>query len=541
MEEKIIYIDIDEEITSVVEKIRNAKEKRLILVFPKRANILQSIVNLKLLKRQSEEHKKEVVIVTLDRIGRHLASQVNFEVYQKISGKGVVSFPFKEDIKIDKPILKEISEDKAEERIEKREIKKPFFRKEKLFLKKEGIEEVSEKETAKQEIEKAPLIQPLKLAPKNKKILAGFLAVAFLFLFFIFYLILPQAKVVVFSQAKEIKKDLVLNIASNAKEIDYNKNIIPGELLFQEEEVSGEFSSQGVKEIKTKATGILTVKNLSPSTAFAWDRGLMTFIPENSTSLTFITSEPIYKLNKGEQVEINVTAERAGSEYNLPPGTKFLAKALIGDSAQNMISIIASKGTAGGEARKIRIISQQDIDKAIEKLIEEKKENLKKTLYDKLKPGEKIEDKIIVYEFLDLSTTPSLGQEGEKFTIQGKVKAHSLVFLENDFKNLILEKLKREISPLEQILENEIEWEIKEVKKEEEKNILRGEVKSYVVPYYPISELQKKLTSLDKDKAKEEILKLENIKRVEVFLWPSFKKNLPFLSSSIKIEIKAEK
>lgn len=46
-----IYIDVDDEITGIIDKVVSSKHKIVALVLPKRAAVLQSIVNMKLLKR----------------------------------------------------------------------------------------------------------------------------------------------------------------------------------------------------------------------------------------------------------------------------------------------------------------------------------------------------------------------------------------------------------------------------------------------------------------------------------------------------------
>lgn len=59
-----IYIDVDEEITGIVGMVGNSPKKIVALVLPKRANTLQSIVNMKLLKRTADQTDKQVVLIT---------------------------------------------------------------------------------------------------------------------------------------------------------------------------------------------------------------------------------------------------------------------------------------------------------------------------------------------------------------------------------------------------------------------------------------------------------------------------------------------
>jgi len=80
---EIVYLENDEEITSVIDRLRKAKHDRLALVIPRGGNLAQSIVNLKLLKRSAEEMGKEISLVANDKISRNLASQIGLIVYSK--------------------------------------------------------------------------------------------------------------------------------------------------------------------------------------------------------------------------------------------------------------------------------------------------------------------------------------------------------------------------------------------------------------------------------------------------------------------------
>jgi len=69
------YIDIDEEITSIVEKLRNSKSGEVVLVVPKRALLIQSIVNLRLLKKEADSLNVSLSIVTQDNLGKVLVEK----------------------------------------------------------------------------------------------------------------------------------------------------------------------------------------------------------------------------------------------------------------------------------------------------------------------------------------------------------------------------------------------------------------------------------------------------------------------------------
>ncbi len=80
------YIDAEDEISSVIDKLNKAVSSENYFVVPKRAIFLQSIVNLKLLKREADKLGKHVVIVTQDEIGASMAQRSGLEVKHTIEG-----------------------------------------------------------------------------------------------------------------------------------------------------------------------------------------------------------------------------------------------------------------------------------------------------------------------------------------------------------------------------------------------------------------------------------------------------------------------
>src|SRR3982750_4418911 len=82
-----IYIDIDDEITSIIEKVRASQQKIVALVLPKRASVLQSIVNMKLLKRTADTAKKSLVLITSEAGLLPLAGTVGLYVARNLQTK----------------------------------------------------------------------------------------------------------------------------------------------------------------------------------------------------------------------------------------------------------------------------------------------------------------------------------------------------------------------------------------------------------------------------------------------------------------------
>lgn len=77
-----IYVDVDDEITALIDKVTSSKAKIVALVLPKRATVMQSIVNMKLLKHRSDEAGKKVVLITSEAALMPLAGLADMYVAQ---------------------------------------------------------------------------------------------------------------------------------------------------------------------------------------------------------------------------------------------------------------------------------------------------------------------------------------------------------------------------------------------------------------------------------------------------------------------------
>jgi len=80
-----IFVDLDEEITFTVEKIISSSAGRIIVVIPESANLVASLISLKLLSSQVNKSDKLIVAVTEDKLGLRLSKKAGIITKEKIS------------------------------------------------------------------------------------------------------------------------------------------------------------------------------------------------------------------------------------------------------------------------------------------------------------------------------------------------------------------------------------------------------------------------------------------------------------------------
>jgi len=80
---KVLNIKKDEDITSVIERLWETSSNELVLAAPKGTEFLRNIIALKLLKREAERLGKEMVMLTVDEVGREMCKRVG--IYSRAS------------------------------------------------------------------------------------------------------------------------------------------------------------------------------------------------------------------------------------------------------------------------------------------------------------------------------------------------------------------------------------------------------------------------------------------------------------------------
>lgn len=80
-----IFVEPDDEIIFIVEKIIKAPTSKVILVIPATSAVVSSVISLKLLSRQILDSNKVLVLVTDNPTGKRLAEKANLIIRDKIS------------------------------------------------------------------------------------------------------------------------------------------------------------------------------------------------------------------------------------------------------------------------------------------------------------------------------------------------------------------------------------------------------------------------------------------------------------------------
>ena len=81
----IVYLDVDDEITSAATRIRTAPERRIALVLPAGSRVSTSRINFRLLAREASSRGRDLAIVAPEASTRALAASAGLPAFASVS------------------------------------------------------------------------------------------------------------------------------------------------------------------------------------------------------------------------------------------------------------------------------------------------------------------------------------------------------------------------------------------------------------------------------------------------------------------------
>lgn len=549
---KTIYLEADEEITSVVDKIKKVKSQDIALVIPRGADLIQSIINLKLLKKQVDLLGKNIVIVTGDELGRNLAVRASFATAKELKGKfEEMVFKKKEKPKLD--IQKFLDEKKSKQKLQ---AKKPVEKKGEERKKKESekatfltVRKIDEEKVAKPEKVLKEKAKKIVLLPSfGVKSFLAFCIISFVVVGIIFFVILPKAIVLITPKTEPFSSDQELVVDKNAAALNFENKIIPGELkTIEDESENRKFESTGEKDVGEKARGevILFNKYSSDSQVLVANTKF-----ESQGKIFYSLSDvtiPGAEIVEGEtvagQTRVLVEAEKPGEEYNLGP-SNFVISGLSREKQKDIFGK-SDRSFSGGTSKKVKVVSADDFQKAKDVLLSDTFKKQIKTLTNQISKERMFIENTAKKEIIETKTNSEEGKEADNFEIKIKIKIWVMLFNKEDLKRVLFTSLKKDI-PQEKFFINEnvdqgLTYEVSNFDSENGKLILKIHVKKVVAWRLDEEVIKKSIKGKTSEEVKKYLQNNPNIREVNILFWPFWVKKVPQIEKKIKITLDTSK
>ncbi|OGD60944.1 hypothetical protein A3A71_03525 [Candidatus Berkelbacteria bacterium RIFCSPLOWO2_01_FULL_50_28] len=562
---KPIYLEPDEEITSVIDKLKSAESRDVAVVVPKNSTLFQSLINLKLLQREAANLDKRVSLISTNKIGARLARQVGLETYANLGGLAgtaptatpnpipLAATTMIDGVKVNQytgpqgsesgEVVQDAEPAQPVEELPKEEASPPAPE-EGSELAPEPAETVPPKVGETISVDELPsIVSRQKTAPRYKvertpidfklpwkSLIAT--VIILLISFTIIFVFLPKATVTLTLQAESKSKTLLLNAKTTA---DSSPSTIAGSLLTSEGSTTKKITATGKKDIGTKSSGRITFYNKASSSSVTLAALASVSSSGKIFSLNSAITIPGASVSGGSvvpgQASGSVTAAVSGNAYNL-------------QSAQFTISgqgalVYATGSTSGGVTKTVTVLSQGDIDKVISSAKKELVAEAEKDL-GKKGEGQTVLDGSVRQKVKEQDIDRSVGEQVDSATLKLTLSLSVIAF----DKNAVLEKVRLELSKgitdNQQLVLPENTSPKLTFKKYDSSNSVMTfnvEAEGFVAPKIDKTAIAKQINNLTFDAAQAALKSQSEVTETTVDVTPSWWiRRLPILPSMITVE-----
>jgi hypothetical protein len=482
MKDNALYLEADEDVTSAIDKLAKAEGSSVQIVVPKRSTMLQSIINLKLLKKAAATAGKELVLVTNDHIATELAARVGLAVAPSLGAKPVIheaEIPAtlkggEEIIEADEPEPShEVAAAVAAATAGKTAAKRPLLKFRPLADKPAtpavppaapiaaGPADTAADAAAPAAKPGGPRVP--NFAKLQRRALWFGLAVFLVVGYFAAMFFLQSATVTLYANGTKVDIDTTFAVDPALKSTDKAKAVLAGQTVTVSKDLSGSFTPTGKKDAGTKAGGQVTMYNeydVIPHTIVA---GTQLVAPDGKVfrtksdatipGATVGLSGGKFTLTPGKSDAIAVEADQSGDTYNEGPA-RYTVKNYTGD----MQAKIYGQGAqmSGGTTKTVTVVTQTDVDTAKAAILDKDKDNAGRDLKSRVPSGYVALEPSQTSATDTVTPSPAVEAEGATGNLALKVTYTVLAVKESEYHDLVRAQELKQIGDKNQIYDDGI-------------------------------------------------------------------------------------
>lgn len=403
MKKDVIYIDIEDDITAIIDKVKNASAAIVALVPPKRVGVLQSTVNLKLLQRAADAVDRRIVLITNDQALVGLAAGLSIPIAKNLQSRPeIASIPALEadnedvingeelpigDLAATAPLPDAVDDIAA--------------------VPSGNVPSRTDATNAPKKAKASGVKIPNFDGFRKKLFIFGGLGVLLIGFFVWAIFFAPAASVAITARTNVINISKTLQLRADAT-VDANQGVLPLVTQKTKKTVSVEFTATGKKNIGEKAAGTVSMTACIASTsAPASVPSGTTLTAGGNTYVT--TANADFSLESFGNGCINystddtdIAASKAGTSSNVTNATF----AVSGRS-----NIVAQGSTSGGTDKTVTVVSADDVSKAKEELKSQDANTVKEELKKLFTAQQIVIEEGFIVSSADPVSTPAVDSE----------------------------------------------------------------------------------------------------------------------------------
>lgn len=367
-----------------------------------------------------------------------------------------------------------------------------------------------------------------------KRIFILFAIITLALIGFVCYASFSKATISITPKKEEVSINFQIN-ASSTPDLNLLKvNNIKGRILTETLEEKQKITDIALKEVDDYAKGKVIIYNKRDQS-----QGLLprTQLKPDNSDIIFRTDQSVNVPAHG-QIEVGVTADTKGTQGNIQPTHFTIVK--IWQHWQNLIYAESYEPMTGG-TKMAKVATQEEINKAKEKVTNDLYQKGAAHLKEKLSQGESLKDEMILKEEVASWVSVEPDTQTDEFEMYVKLKLYAIIFDETTLLDLAKARLEEQI-PQNKELINFIEQSFKYNVKSVDLTNKKAEISvslSANVAYRLSSNVFDKENFIGKsvEEAKEYLAKFEEIENIKISLSPFWVKSIPSLKDHIEINV----
>lgn len=445
----VIYLEVDEDITSAIDKLTNNTSDAIQVVTAKRSTLFQSVINLKLLKKAAADSKKDLVLITSDRVAKNLASRIGVAIAPQVGEPGavpkaaaaaamVVATDSDDEIDAGKvgdepvasaPVAARDEEDATETISEP--APPPSPRKPEPT---KGAAHVGGP-AAQKGAKKSRVPNIGKMQKRTLWIVVAVIAILGLVLANWYF---TRAKVTLFVKGAQVNASFNFTADPSLQQSDINGGTLAATQLSIERNASASVQATGTKDQGTKASGNVTVYNSYDSTDHPLVAGTRFVAADGKVfRSTASVTVPGGSLSGGQvvagKVTVSVQADQNGDQYNIGPTRLSIPGLPAGQQAG-----IYGQGEQmqGGTSKTVKVITQGDIDKAKQAALDKDKAEAQEDLRKKAGKNQVVLEPSLQQSAKRVDANPDVGAEAASGTLNVNIEYTQLSVRQSELSDL---------------------------------------------------------------------------------------------------------
>jgi hypothetical protein len=394
---QIIYLDHQDHIATIRDKLERAQANEVILVIPPRYVELRDLVKLKLLKRYAQHRAIDLALVVRDGETRTLAREVGF----------VLTSSVKRGRTID--IASDVDPDQEGEGVTTRE----------GMPRRTGVS---------YDAKKPPSIAGRIVALVVALSALGLVAAALL------YLVLPAATITLAPDALRLATELEITAEEGLVDIDYGQARIPAQIIAVEIEGTGNTPTTGQRDIPdAHAEGTAVFANKTDE-AVTVPQGTIVRTSSGAIKRFYTVIDVELPATRGAHSRVNIVAVEPGPQGNVKALT---IRGIEGDAIFS-VDVINDQPTTGGGLKRVSEVTVEDLGRAKNALLQRMNQEALAKLQAQLGVTQFIPAGTVAIEPIEEYYSSEVGDIAEEVSVRLVVVASGTVIGGDEANTLVL-------------------------------------------------------------------------------------------------------